>query len=506
MAKKLLNLLLVIMMLAVLAPTALAAPPVQEEGQDYVVVADDWLSKLADKYLGNPLAYPAITHYTNQKQQEDEGYAKITDSNLIEVGWKIYIPSAAEAEAYLKSPTVETVATGEDTIKIGGVGPLSAPGTVVGGIAMKFAMELAVKDINDAGGVLGKPVELVFADTEGLPERGAAIAERMITENKVVAITGEYHSSVGLAELEVCHEYGIPCLFSETWSDKITTSGYPEVFRIAPASSMTSRAVVDWLAKVGVKRVQLIAETTDFGTGMAETQKALLEGMGVEVLDTIFIEMGTEDFTAILTRIQAIDPPPDVVSAEAVTGETSYNLEQQMAELGVAPTETTMGIGNQVAVQPEFWESVPNGNYFVFTHVGLPPTLFNETTNKVAEAYRAEFDTEPPSYVLEAYDSLWILADAIERAGTTEPKAVIDALEDTDINLAQGRYWFKYTSKNPLPTDGSVPDYMWHQWPDPAVLVLQYFEPNQAGMEAAVVWPEVYQTHGTTYVPYGTTP
>ena len=83
MSKKLLNLLLVVMMLAVLVPTTLAAPPAQEEGQDYIVVADDWLSKLADKYLGNPFAYPAIVHYTNQKNAEDVSYAKITDPDLI---------------------------------------------------------------------------------------------------------------------------------------------------------------------------------------------------------------------------------------------------------------------------------------------------------------------------------------------------------------------------------------------------------------------------------------
>ena len=393
-----------------------------------------------------------------------------------------------------------------ETIRIGGIGPLSAPGTVVGGIAMQFAMNLAVKDINEKGGVLGKPLELIFADTEGLPERGTAVAERLINENKVVAITGEYHSSVGLAVAEVAHKYGIPVLFSETWSDKITETGYPEVFRIAPASSMVARAVVDWMAEVGVKRVVLIAETTDFGTGMAEKQKALLEEKGIEVLETFFIEMGTTDFTPILTRIQAMDPPPDLVSAEAVTGETSYNLEQQMTELGIAPTEKTIGVANQVAVQPEFWESVPNGNYFVFTHVGLPPTLYNDITKRVADAYFEQFNTKPPSYVLEAYDSVWILADAIERAGSTDPQAIISALEDTDIELAQGRYWFKYTSKNLLPEDGSVPAFMWHQWPDPATLVLQYFEPNQSWEDAAVLWPPVYQTHGTVYIVPGTKP
>jgi peptide/nickel transport system substrate-binding protein len=106
MSKKLLNLLLFVMMLAVLVPTTLAAPPAQEGGRDYVVVADDWLSKLADKYLGNPMAYPAIVEYTNQKRAEDDSYAEITDPDLIEVGWKIYIPSAEEAAQFVAEAPV----------------------------------------------------------------------------------------------------------------------------------------------------------------------------------------------------------------------------------------------------------------------------------------------------------------------------------------------------------------------------------------------------------------
>ena len=392
-----------------------------------------------------------------------------------------------------------------DTIRIGGVGPLSAPGSVVGGIAMQFAMNLAVQDINEAGGVLGKPLELIFADTEGLPERGGAAVERLITENGVVAITGEYHSAVGLVELEVCHEYGIPCLFSETWSDSITASGYPEVFRIAPASSMNSRATAEWFAAVGVENVVSIVENTDYGIGQNENDQKFFEELGMNSQEVFFVELGTEDFLPILTRVQALDPVPDAIRV-AVTGETSYNLEQQMAELGIAPSEQTIGTANQVAIQPEFWESVPNGAYYVFSLVGLPPSLYNETTEHVAEAYKAQFDTDPPSYALEAYDSVWILADAIERAGTTESQALIDALEDTDVTLAQGRYYFEYTSKNPLPDDGSVPDYMWHQWPDPAILLLQYFEADQVWTEAAVIWPEVYQTHGTDYIVPGTQP
>jgi len=111
MSKKLLNLLLVIMMLAVFVLTTLAAPPAQEEGQDYIVVADDWLSKVAEKYLGNAMAYPAIVHYTNQKHAEDASYTEITDPDLIEVGWKIYIPSAEEAAAIAPAPTPAAAVT-----------------------------------------------------------------------------------------------------------------------------------------------------------------------------------------------------------------------------------------------------------------------------------------------------------------------------------------------------------------------------------------------------------
>ncbi|RLC78705.1 MAG: ABC transporter substrate-binding protein [Chloroflexi bacterium] len=368
---------------------------------------------------------------------------------------------------------------------------------------MQWAMRQAVKDINEKGGILGKPVELIFEDTAGTPEQGVAVAERLINDYKVVAIAGEYHSAVALKVMEVCHKYGIPVVFAETWSDKITAAGYPEVFRIAPASSMVAYPVVDWMVELGVKKVVLIGENTDFGTGMVEKQKKALEEKGVEV-ETYFVEQGTTDFTPILTRIQAMDPPPDVVSAMAVTGEASYNAEQQMVEMGIAPTEKTIGVANQVAGKPQFWESVPDGNYFVFTKVGLPPATWNDTAKRVAEEYRKAFKSEPQSWVFEAYDSVMIVADAIERAGSTDPKAIIEALEATDIELAQGRYWFEYTSKNPVPE--GVPAYMWHQWPAPPILVLQYFEPNQAWQDAAVLWPPERQTHGTIYIKPGTKP
>jgi branched-chain amino acid transport system substrate-binding protein len=392
------------------------------------------------------------------------------------------------------------------TIKIGGVGPLSAPGDVVTGIAMQYSMNLAVKDINAQGGVLGKPLELIFGDTEGLPERGTAIAERLITSDKVVAIVGEAHSAVGLAEAEVAHKYGIPVLFSETWSDQITASGYPEVFRIAPAASMTSTVAVDWEKAIGTKTVIEIVENTDYGTSQAAADEGFFKAAGIEVLDKIFVDMTAQDFQPILARIQAMKPAPNSIHV-VVTSTAAYNIEQQMVDMGIAPSAVTVATASSNAIAPEFWQSVPNGNYYVFNYIGLPPSLFNDTTKHVATEYKKAFNTEPGSYALEAYDSVWIVADAIKRAGTTDPNALIKAIEGTDITLAQGRYWFKYTSANPLPSDKSVPAYMWHQWPDPLILIMQYFKPKQAWQDAAILWPPTYQTFkGISIIPFGTTP
>lgn len=169
------------------------------------------------------------------------------------------------------------------------------------------------------------------------------------------------------------------------------------------------------------------------------------------------------------------------------------------------PTAETICIANQVAINSEeFWTNVPDGNYCSFRKVGLVPSLANDVTLAFEEKYRERFDRFPESYALEAYDSLMLMANAIETAGSLDPDEIIAALEATDITLAQGRYHFPYGTQNPVPAD--QPDWMWHQWPDVAVLFLQYFEEGQSADDAAVVWPPQYQTHDTLLIPFGESP
>jgi branched-chain amino acid transport system substrate-binding protein len=382
--------------------------------------------------------------------------------------------------------------TGEP-IRIGATGPLSAPGSVKSGEDMQWALNLAVEDVNAACGVvindLQHPVELVFEDTAGTPEVGVEAATRLVDEVEVVGVVGEYHSAVALAMMDVFAESNTPVVFSETYNDNITAQGTQNVFRIAPVSSLIALVNATWLISRNIEDVVIIAENTDFGTGGAMAAQAVLESANIKVT-VIFVEPGAEDFVDILLNI-AEGGVPDAIDTSLVTGETNYRLVQQIVDLGIAPTAGTICIANQVAGNPEYWDNVPEGSHCIFRKIGLGPIHYNDMAANLAERYRAEFDSEPNAWVFEAYDSLWLMAQAVDAADGTDSEAIIAALEAIEFTGAQGDYYFEYTSDNPVP-DG-VPAYMWHQWPDPVVVLLQYTEIRQTPEEAAVIWPPAYQ-------------
>jgi ABC-type branched-subunit amino acid transport system substrate-binding protein len=407
-------------------------------------------------------------------------------------------------------------------ITIGGLMPLSAPGTVAGGISMQWAFNRAVDDINADCGVqidgVNYQLEIVIGDSEGSPERGQAVVERFILEDEVDAVTGVYHSAVGLATMTMLDENGIPTVFSEPWNDNVSANGIIEydgrapriedgvdhIFRISPASTMVNSALGQWLLDLGVENVVLVAENTDYGQPAAADQRARLEAAGVTVTQ-YDVELGTEDFVPILSRIQANAEVPDAIQT-FVTGETSYNLTQQMIELGIAPTEDTICVTNQVALQDDlYWANVPDGNFCTFNRVGTTPSLFNDLASELNGAYEEAWGHLIPSYTMASYDAIHIIADGMERAGSySDGAAIVAAIEVADIELSQGRYYFEYGSHNPDLPEGT-PTYMWHQWPDPAVTVMQYFEQGQSAIDAAVIYPAVYQTHDTNYIVPGST-
>ena len=205
------------------------------------------------------------------------------------------------------------------TITFGHLAPLSAPGAVAGGVAMDWAAKQAAADINaDCGVQIGDAnyqLDVVTGDSEGSPERGQAVAERLILEDEVDAMLGVYHSAVGLATMGIMEANQIPTVFSEPWNDNVSANGIREfdgapprfedgidhIFRISPASSMVGSVVVDWLLSLGVDNVVLIVENTDYGQPAAADELARFEAAGATV-SQIDVELGTEDFVPILSR------------------------------------------------------------------------------------------------------------------------------------------------------------------------------------------------------------
>lgn len=414
----------------------------------------------------------------------------------------------------------------EDPIVFGGLAPMSAPGAVAGGVAMDWAFNQAAADINADCGIaidgVNYQLEVITGDSEGSPERAQAAAERLILDEGVHGMVGVYHSAVGLATMGIMQENEIPTVFSEPWNDNVSANGIQDyenqparittndagidyIFRVAPSSTMVGSVATEWMIAMEFDDIIWIVENTDYGQPAAADEIARMEAVGATT-EKLDVELGTEDFVPVLSRIQARPTPPDMIRI-LVTGETSFNITQQMVELGIAPNEDTACMTNQIAFQSEqFWATVPDGNYCTFQRVGIIPALFNDTAIELNAAYEEEFGDIVASFAMEAYDSVWILADAMERAGTfTDAAAIVEALEATDIELSQGRYYFEYGSHNPELPEGT-PAYMWHQWPDPIVTVMQYFEEGQSSLDAAVIWPPTYQTHGTQYIAPGTAP
>src|SRR6266404_5583091 len=208
--------------------------------------------------------------------------------------WHIASKLAVLIGALVMVPTqfTATPAQAQDAIKVGWVGPLSPPG----GYAK--------------GGVLGRKIQIVYQDTRGQPEEGTAAAERLISQDKVVAITGEFHSSVFLAEMEVAHKAGIPIIAVDVWALSITAKGYPEVFRVAPNQALIATKYGDWIAAAGFKNVAFLFEKTDGGQSARDVLLPVLDKHGVKY-DVVGADPSATEFTAQIERFKTHSPPYD---------------------------------------------------------------------------------------------------------------------------------------------------------------------------------------------------
>ena len=363
-----------------------------------------------------------------------------------------------------------------EPVKVGVMVPLSPPGAVERGRLIREGFELARDLLNAQGGVKGRPLELLFEDSQGLPERGRAAAEKLITLDRVVALTGEHHSNVALAEIEVAHRYGVPFVGTNTWADAIREKGYDEVFMPNMYSSRATMAAAQVIQGLGARRVLMLQENTEFGTGQASSLRRFLQEMAPQIQYSVqVLDREARDFTPTVLALRA--NPPDVIVL-AINPPALYVLTNQLYELGVAPSRRTWVLDSAgFADNPDFWRNVGEG---AVTQLGVlpfhPRMALTPLGQRVAEAYRSRTGRNAHYYIFQAFDSLLVIQDAANRSASLEPANLVRALKATRVEGTRAVITFEQT-----------PGYLWQQWKDIPVVVFQITERNQPYSETRVV-------------------
>ena len=217
--------------------------------------------------------------------------------------------------------SLSAAAGAADTIKIGGMAPLSSPGSYQQGPELVLGLQWAVDDVNAAGGLLGRQVELIVEDTQGRPPTGATVAEKLITKDKVVAAAGEYHSSVCTAEIEVFHQHGIPFVIGSCWADKLTAAGYDEIFRTSVYSSKLAENMVAVMMANGIRNAAGLVEDTDYGVGVAENLEGAIKKLNADIeFSYEVVEKTSKDFVPILLKYKTQVKPEILIVAVTQPG------------------------------------------------------------------------------------------------------------------------------------------------------------------------------------------
>jgi branched-chain amino acid transport system substrate-binding protein len=374
-----------------------------------------------------------------------------------------------------------------DTIKIGGLAPLSSPGSYQQGPELVLGLEWAVADVNAAGGVLGKQVELIVEDTQGRPPTGATVVEKLITKDKVVAAAGEYHSSVCKAEIEVFHQHGIPFVIGSCWSDALTDAGYDEVFRTSVYSSKLAENMVAVMAANGIKKAASLVEDTDYGIGIAKNIENAIKKLNADIdFQYEVVEKTSKDFVPILLKYKTKVKPEVLIVA--VTQPGGFLILKQAHEIRFAPTAETLYLDGTCTAQNDkvFWEAVKDaGNYVLMSCPYSPSVKLTDLGEKIKQRYIDKFDRQPNYLPLQGYDAMISLLTAIKNAGSTDSKAIIKALQELKIAGTRGDIEF------------SQEDGVWHhQWKAVPTFIFQYTKVGQSAGDAAVLFPKQFATAG----------
>ncbi|MFQ5711932.1 MAG: ABC transporter substrate-binding protein, partial [Candidatus Geothermarchaeales archaeon] len=333
--------------------------------------------------------------------------------------------------------------------------PMTGPNARTGQ-DMWDAAVLAAEEWNEKGGVLGRKIRLVRADTESDVTKGVEAVRRTIVEEEAEAVVGCYHSSIGIAIAEVVHEYGVPYVDASCVSNTITETmkgkPYPEVFQYSPTSVGLGTTAADYLLHFypDVERVVLIFEAAEWVKPALDAfeKKVKKELPDVQLKRWIHEFMAT-DLYVELTAAKAFKPE---FIFHGQTGVAVPAFIKQLREMGITGVKGSVGIGTlytsdeiiKLGITAEA-EGFTGETQFAFT---VPMT---EKFFPFLDKFNEKHGRTPLYSGCAEYDAMYVYLHAVEAAKTTEPASVIEALKKTDFIGIKGRITFDEMQRTPIP-------------------------------------------------------
>ena len=324
--------------------------------------------------------------------------------------------------------TPET-ATGD--VVVGMYGSLTGDGASFGQSSVEGA-QLAVEEINAAGGVLGRKIRLLVEDDQSRPEEASNAVTKLITQDKVVAVLGEVASRRTLAAAPVAQKYQIPLITPASTNERVTQVG-DYIFRVCFIDPFQGEVLAKFAYHdLKARRVAVLKDIgQDYSVGLTDSIQKTFTGLGGQVFDPVSYSSADADFRAILTQVRA--QKPDAIFVPGYYSEAAI-IVRQARELGM--TMPILGGDGWVG------DALKNGrealkNTFISNHYsGENPDPLVQNFRK---AYRTKFNREPDSIAALGYDAAKVLADSITRAGSTEGPKVRDAIAAANVKGVTGQ-------------------------------------------------------------------
>jgi len=379
-------------------------------------------------------------------------------------------------------------------IKIGTILPLSGSAAPLGKIGQQ-ARDMAIEEINAAGGIKslgGAKIKMIYADSKGDPATGVAEAERLITMEEVALLTGCYQSGVAMPSTEVAERYKVPYFVDVPSEDKITERGFKYIFRLAEKTSWRNRDQTRFITEMAetygtpVKTVGLIYENTAWGQGAVTAWEKYLPEAGLQIVMKEPYPTNSSDLTPVVLKAKQIKP--DIIMMVSYVSDAAL-LTKTFAEHQVKPL-AFIGTSGGFA-DPTYYDLAGNASEFYFDISTWEPDVNRPSSEEVNQKFKEKYGYAMNAEAVKAYVGMYIIADALERAGSTDREEIREALAATDINEGVTQM---YAAQTKFDETGQMIN---------APLVICQYQKVDGKMERVTVWPKEEARVGSQIVwPY----